>query len=162
MGSLPLLYFNAVLFVYQPNLLTYFDLLDTVKITTPTLFAKQDFLNHYFKDIYKPIPNVYNLVLAMLWRHPENVNLNQVKVVHYCANGLKPWMLTGNDEYMDMNDIKMLVKKWWEIYEDESLDYINTVPPAPTSSDNKLFPFLSGSSDEGWCVAHQQTVPSAA
>lgn len=39
----------------------------------------------YFKDIYKPIPLVYNLVLAMLWRHPENVELEKVKVVHYCA-----------------------------------------------------------------------------
>lgn len=39
----------------------------------------------YFKDKYRPIPNVYNLVLAMLWRHPENVELEKVKVVHYCA-----------------------------------------------------------------------------
>ena len=39
----------------------------------------------YFKDIYKPIPLVYNLVLALLWRHPENVELHKVKVVHYCA-----------------------------------------------------------------------------
>ena len=39
----------------------------------------------YFKKIYKPIPLVYNLVLAMLWRHPENVELGKVKVVHYCA-----------------------------------------------------------------------------
>lgn len=39
----------------------------------------------FFRDTYRPIPNVYNLVLAMLWRHPENVELDQVKVVHYCA-----------------------------------------------------------------------------
>ena len=39
----------------------------------------------YFGDVYKPIPLVYNLVLAMLWRHPENVELDKVKVVHYCA-----------------------------------------------------------------------------
>ena len=39
----------------------------------------------YFKKIYKPIPLVYNLVLAMLWRHPENVELDKVNVVHYCA-----------------------------------------------------------------------------
>lgn len=45
----------------------------------------QDFLNMYFKDKYRAIPNVYNLVLAMLWRHPENVELEKVKVVHYCA-----------------------------------------------------------------------------
>lgn len=39
----------------------------------------------FFRDIYKPIPLDYNLVLAMLWRHPENVDLSRVKVVHYCA-----------------------------------------------------------------------------
>lgn len=45
----------------------------------------------YFEDIYKPIPPVYNLVLAMLWRHPENIELDEAKVVHYCAAGAKPW-----------------------------------------------------------------------
>jgi inositol 3-alpha-galactosyltransferase len=39
----------------------------------------------YFRDIYKPIPLLYNLVMAMLWRHPDKVDLNKVKVVHYCA-----------------------------------------------------------------------------
>lgn len=39
----------------------------------------------FFRDVYKPIPPIYNLVLAMLWRHPENVELEKVKVVHYCA-----------------------------------------------------------------------------
>jgi inositol 3-alpha-galactosyltransferase len=45
----------------------------------------QDLLNMYFRDIYKPIPSMYNLVLAMLWRHPEDVEIEKVKVVHYCA-----------------------------------------------------------------------------
>ena len=40
----------------------------------------------FFNDIYKPISPVYNLVLAMLWRHPENIEFDKVKVVHYCAN----------------------------------------------------------------------------
>jgi hypothetical protein len=39
----------------------------------------------YFREIYKPIPLLYNLVMAMLWRHPDKVELNKVKVVHYCA-----------------------------------------------------------------------------
>lgn len=39
----------------------------------------------FFKEKYRPIPAVYNLVMAMLWRHPENVDLHKVKVVHYCA-----------------------------------------------------------------------------
>lgn len=85
MGQPPSLYFNAGMFLFEPSIDTYHDLLKTLKVTPPTPFAEQDFLNMYFKDIYKPIPLVYNLVLAMLWRHPENVELHKVKVVHYCA-----------------------------------------------------------------------------
>nr|GEX37635.1 galactinol synthase 2 [Tanacetum cinerariifolium] len=59
----------------------------------------------------------------MLWRHPENFDLEKVKVVHYCADGSKPWRYTGKEVNMDREDIKMLVKKWWDIYNDESLDY---------------------------------------
>ncbi|KAK2403283.1 galactinol synthase [Trifolium repens] len=122
-GPKPPLYFNAGMFVYEPNMTTYHDLLQKLQVTKPTSFAEQDFLNMYFKDKYKPIPNVYNLVLAMLWRHPENVELEKVKVVHYCAAGSKPWRYTGVEENMQRKDIKMLVKKWWDVYEDESLDY---------------------------------------
>ncbi|XP_019418250.1 PREDICTED: galactinol synthase 1 [Lupinus angustifolius] len=123
LGQPPSKYFNAGMFVFEPSMDTYYDLLRTLKVTPPTPFAEQDFLNMYFKDIYRPIPLVYNLVLAMLWRHPENVDLDKVKVVHYCAAGSKPWRYTGKEENMQREDIKMLVKKWWEIYNDDSLDY---------------------------------------
>ncbi|KAL6278459.1 hypothetical protein ACE6H2_022060 [Prunus campanulata] len=76
-------------------------------------------------DKYKPIPSNYNLVLAMLWRHPENIQLDQVKLVHCCAN-----RYTGKEENMEREDIKMLVKKWWDIYDDESLDFKNIVAAA--------------------------------
>merc|ERR1739848_794700 len=99
------------------------DPLNTLQVTPPTPFAEQDFLNMYFKDIYKPIPLDYNLVLAMLWRHPQNVELRKVKVVHYCAAGSKPWRYTGKEENMQREDIKMLVQKWWDVYNDSSLDY---------------------------------------
>jgi inositol 3-alpha-galactosyltransferase len=123
LGPPPPLYFNAGMFVHEPGLGTAKDLLDALVVTPPTPFAEQDFLNMFFREQYKPIPNVYNLVLAMLWRHPENVDLDQVKVVHYCAAGSKPWRFTGKEENMNREDIKMLVKRWWDIYNDESLDY---------------------------------------
>ncbi|KAF1894270.1 hypothetical protein Lal_00004194 [Lupinus albus] len=123
LGQPPSLYFNAGMFVFQPCIHTYYDLLSTLQVITPTPFAEQDFLNMYFKDIYKPIPLVYNFVLAMLWRHPENFDLHKVKVVHYCAAGSKPWRYTGKEENMQREDIKMLVKKWWDIYNDDSLNY---------------------------------------
>ncbi|GMH01599.1 hypothetical protein Nepgr_003438 [Nepenthes gracilis] len=123
MGAPPALYFNAGMFVFEPSRLTYETLLHDVSVTPPTPFAEQDFLNMFFEKVYKPIPPIYNLVLAMLWRHPENVELDKVKVVHYCANGSKPWRYTGKEANMDREDIKMLVKKWWDIYDDESLDF---------------------------------------
>ncbi|PQQ18627.1 galactinol synthase 2 [Prunus yedoensis var. nudiflora] len=124
LGSPPPPYFNAGMFVYEPCLLTYYDLLESLKVTPPSSFAEQDFLNMFFKDVYKPIPPAYNLVLALLWRHPENVNIDQAKVVHYCAAGSKPWRYTGEEENMEREDIKMVVKKWLDIYEDPSLDYL--------------------------------------
>lgn len=123
MGSPPPLYFNAGMFVFEPNHLTYEKLLSTLATSTPTPFAEQDFLNMFFQQMYKPIPLIYNLVLAMLWRHPENVELEKVKVVHYCAAGSKPWRYTGKEANMDREDIKMLVAKWWDIYNDDSLDF---------------------------------------
>ncbi|XP_062110326.1 galactinol synthase 1 [Humulus lupulus] len=123
MGPPPPLYFNAGMFVFEPSSLTYQNLLHTLKITPPTPFAEQDFLNMFFEKVFKPIPLEYNLVLAMLWRHPENVDFNQVKVAHYCAAGSKPWRFTGKEANMDREDINILVTKWWEIYNDESLDY---------------------------------------
>lgn len=123
MGCPPPLYFNAGMFVFEPSHLVYESLLQTLVITAPTPFAEQDFLNMFFNHIYKPIPLAYNLVLAMLWRHPENVELEKIKVVHYCAAGSKPWRYTGKEANMDREDIKMLVAKWWAIYNDETLDF---------------------------------------
>ncbi|KAF8008867.1 hypothetical protein BT93_J0003 [Corymbia citriodora subsp. variegata] len=159
-GPKPSLYFNAGMFVYEPNLDTYHDLLEALKITPATPFAEQDFLNMYFKDIYKPIPNVYNLVLAMLWRHPENVELDKVKVVHYCAAGSKPWRYTGEEQNMDRDDIKMLVKKWWDIYDDESLDYKNIVARVEAAKRTKWDRFLAALTEAG--AFRFITAPSAA
>ncbi|XP_020588360.1 galactinol synthase 2-like [Phalaenopsis equestris] len=122
LGPPPSLYFNAGMFVFEPSVSTGKSLLSTLEITTPTLFAEQDFLNMYFRNIYKPIPLEYNLVMAMLWRHPEKVDLQKVKVVHYCAAGSKPWSFTGKEENMNREDIRMLVKRWWDIYNDKSLN----------------------------------------
>ncbi|KAL9248223.1 hypothetical protein vseg_021569 [Gypsophila vaccaria] len=155
LGPKPSLYFNAGMFVFEPNLNIYSDLLSTLQITPPTPFAEQDFLNMYFRKIYRPIPLIYNLVLAMLWRHPENVKLDQVKVVHYCANGSKPWRYTGKEENMDREDIKMLIDKWYEIYEDESLDYNPEADVQP-----KLEPFRAALSEAG--ILHYVSAPSAA
>ncbi|KAJ1383517.1 Nucleotide-diphospho-sugar transferase [Sesbania bispinosa] len=101
-GPKPPLYFNAGMFVFEPDLATYRDLLQILKVTKPTSFAEQDFLNMYFKDKYKPIPNVYNLVGHAV----ADLNLGG----------------TLGRKRIWREKIKKLVKKWWDIYEDESLD----------------------------------------
>ncbi|KAL9402044.1 hypothetical protein Peur_005893 [Populus x canadensis] len=157
MGSPPPLYFNAGMCLFEPKLETYFDLLETLKVTTPTSFAEQDFLNMFFRDVYQPIPPVYNLVSAMLWRHPDKFDLDKVKVVHYCAAGAKPWRYTGKEENMDREDIKVLVEKWWEIYEDESLDFKNATVPV---AQEKLGPLIAALTEDG--VGNHMNLPSAA
>ncbi|PPS13989.1 hypothetical protein GOBAR_AA06576 [Gossypium barbadense] len=166
LGPKPPLYFNAGMFVYEPSLSTYEDLLTTLKVTPPTPFAEQDYLNMYFRDIYRPIPPIYNLVMAMLWRHPENIELDKAKVVHYCAAGSKPWRYTGKEDNMDREDIKTLVAKWWEIYDDESLDYNNVVASgqaaeADEDKQSGLQLLLAALSKAGGFV-HRINAPSAA
>lgn len=163
LGPRPPLYFNAGMFVYEPSLPVYHDLLRTLQVSPTTSFAEQDFLNVFFRDKYKPIPSNYNLVLAMLWRHPENIQLDQVKVVHYCADGSKPWRYTGKEENMEREDIKMLVKKWWDIYDDESLDFKNIVAAAEAGNGADqvdLQAFKAALSEAG--VVNFRTAPSAA
>ncbi|XP_058215981.1 galactinol synthase 2-like [Rhododendron vialii] len=123
LGPEPALYFNAGMLVFEPSLSTYDDLLNTLKVTPHTPFAEQDFLNMFFKDIFKPVPPIYNLIVATLWRHPGHIEIDKVKVVHYCAEVSKPWRYNGKGKNMDREDIRMLVNKWWDIYNDESLNY---------------------------------------
>ncbi|KAJ4967765.1 hypothetical protein NE237_014466 [Protea cynaroides] len=158
MGPPPALYFNAGMLMFEPSLSTCDHLLKTLEGSPTTEFAEQDYLNMFFKDIYRPIQPTYNLVLAMLWRHPENVELDKVKVVHYCAAGSKPWRYTGKEENMNRADIKMLVKKWWDIYNDESLDYRK---PADGEADTvKRQPFMAALSEAG--ALQYITAPKAA
>lgn len=49
LGPKPPLYFNAGMFVYEPNLVTYRDLLQTVQVTKPTSFAEQVYIISYVK-----------------------------------------------------------------------------------------------------------------
>ncbi|VAI06256.1 unnamed protein product [Triticum turgidum subsp. durum] len=135
-------------------------LLDTLRVTPTTPFAEQDFLNMFFREQYKPIPLVYNLVLAMLWRHPENVQLEKVKVVHYCAAGSKPWRFTGKEENMDREDIRILVRNWWDIYNDESLDFKGLAADADELEAAAKKPLRAALAEAG--TVKYVTAPSAA
>lgn len=75
LGSPPPLYFNAGMFVYEPDLVTYNTLLEKLKITPPTSFAEQVYNNILliilFKLYYikKQIKSVYVRTIAGLFEH---------------------------------------------------------------------------------------------
>ncbi|KAL1564431.1 glycosyltransferase 8 [Salvia divinorum] len=123
LGPQPPFYLNGGMFVFEPDLTTYHHLIHTLSITPPTPFAEQDFLNMFFREKMKVISPEYNLLVAMLWRHPEAVDVEKAKVVHYCVAGSKPWKFIGEEENMEREDMKMLVSMWWDIYNDASLDF---------------------------------------
>lgn len=59
---------------------------------------------------------------------------------------------------MDREDIKMLVKKWWDVYEDSSLDYKNFV-----EAESKLNPIMASlASQESGGDGLKSLAPSAA
>ena len=63
---------------------------------------------------------------------------------------------------MDREDIKLLVKRWWDIYNDESLDYKNTIASVEAEAGakkNGLKGFLTAVSE---AVVHYIKAPSAA
>ena len=59
---------------------------------------------------------------------------------------------------MDREDIKMLVKKWWEIYNNESLDYKG--PAMEVARDELKQPLVAALSEAG--AVNYVTAPSAA
>lgn len=60
---------------------------------------------------------------------------------------------------MQREDVKMLVKKWWDIYNDESLDYKKPSADGNAGSVN-LQPFIDALSDAA--AVQFVTAPSAA
>lgn len=112
----PQKYFNAGMFVFEPSRAVFLDMMNQLVSNPPTPFAEQDFLNTYFRETFRPIPTKYNLVLAMLWRHRENVDLPSMKIIHYCAKGSKPWAFAPAAEHMDVPEVKQLVDAWWNVY----------------------------------------------
>ncbi|KAJ7296722.1 hypothetical protein O6H91_08G102400 [Diphasiastrum complanatum] len=141
LGPPPKPYFNAGMFVFEPSRKTFTELMQSLRSNPPTPFAEQDFLNSIFQKIFRPIPLKYNLILAMLWRHPENVHLPSVKAVHYCATGSKPWCFTGKEANMDREDVRELVRKWGEVYLDPSVDLNNVKPSNAVPELNGPTPF---------------------
>lgn len=62
---------------------------------------------------------------------------------------------------MQREDIKMLVKKWWDIYDDESLDYKPATEAEVASAEPvNLQPFIAALSEAG--AIQYVTAPSAA
>lgn len=78
--------------------------------------------------------------------------------------GSKPWRYTGKEENMQREDIKMLVQKWWDIYNDESLDYkkqqSGAVVAAAAEQAVDMKPFIEALTEAG--AFQYVTAPSAA
>ncbi|CDP15229.1 unnamed protein product [Coffea canephora] len=85
LGPEPKYYFNAGVFVFEPSFPTY-----ALEVTPPTAFAEQDLLNMFSKDRFASpfLHCMCNFFMLMWWRRPERINLNDVKVLHYCAADL--------------------------------------------------------------------------
>ncbi|KAG6787016.1 hypothetical protein POTOM_008643 [Populus tomentosa] len=86
MGQPPSPYFNAGMFVFEPSIATYHDLLKTLKVTPPTPFAEQRLFDKggvYFKDIYSQFLCLQS-VLGNAMASPRKMWVDKVQCFHYC------------------------------------------------------------------------------
>lgn len=66
---------------------------------------------------------------------------------------------------MQRDDVKMLIKKWWDIYNDETLDYKKPVPVTDVSDAEpkvNLQPLIAAAMSEAAGTVHYVAAPSAA
>ncbi|CAN6469752.1 unnamed protein product [Victoria cruziana] len=139
MGVPPPLYFNAGVIAFEPSKFTCASLIQTHEVAPVTHLAEQDLLNMYFKDVYKPIPLPYNFMVGILWNHPELAAGVSAKVVHYCARGSKPWSFSEKEKNMGREDIKMLEREWWVVYNEEGEGSENGVVPMANAAVERQF-----------------------
>lgn len=73
------------------------------------LFAEQDFLNHFYRNRWQPLPWIYNALKTLPHQHPHVWNDKRVKNIHYIID--KPWEKPPEpgDRYYELN------RKWWLI-----------------------------------------------
>ncbi|GKV01498.1 hypothetical protein SLEP1_g14048 [Rubroshorea leprosula] len=67
------------------------------------------------------LPEYNHRALTMLQNHKENIDLDEVRVIHYCTPELKPWRFTPTGVNVDIELVKKLKDKWLCIFHDESL-----------------------------------------
>ncbi|KAH7446029.1 hypothetical protein KP509_01G033600 [Ceratopteris richardii] len=143
LGPPPPAYFNAGMFVFEPGKFIFEQMMYMLLSTPLTPFAEQDSLNAFFSDMYTPLPMHYNLILAMLLYHPEKVpDIGKIKVVHYCVPGSKPWSFRGDEEHMNIEPLRRLIEKWWNVYEDRPIDYPALIQQSRSSTQPIADPVL--------------------
>ncbi|GKV01501.1 hypothetical protein SLEP1_g14051 [Rubroshorea leprosula] len=124
----PSYYFNASMFVFEPGAPIFNDLLVLLNIITSIPLIPLDaqlhvliLLNKFFWKKLMGLPEHNYMALTMLQNHNESVDLNDVKVIHYCSPELRPWRFTPERVNVDVELVNKLKEKWLCICQDESL-----------------------------------------
>ncbi|KAI8984011.1 nucleotide-diphospho-sugar transferase [Mycotypha africana] len=84
---------NTGVFVAEPNMDTYTDLMNTYENAPSYNKGDQGFLNYYFNQSAKPLPGNYNVMIKftkMSTLASKFIGENTVKVLHYTSE-TKPW-----------------------------------------------------------------------
>eukprot|EP00897_Mesotaenium_endlicherianum_P010189 jgi/Mesen1/9199/ME000591S08530 len=119
-GPAPPLYFNAGLLVLHPSKGVFEEMMERLETYTQTTLAEQDFLNAFFDGDFVVVPHKYNLLLHLLWLHPEKVGLDEAVNIHFCVLGSKPWAFDPTAEHMHHKEVHALQNCWERVYHSEN------------------------------------------
>lgn len=109
-------YFNCGMMVLHPDRALAARMLAELRAFAPSPMAEQDFLHEFFPTFHA-LPSDYNMLICLLWNHPDVVSFERVKVVHYSVTGAKPWAYNPTADHMHLPVVAELVRRWQLVYD---------------------------------------------
>ena len=108
-------HFNSGVFAFSPSPQLQERVYSGITVHPSYDGGDQGFLNALFSEEWRPLPPEYNTLKRLLVRHPNLVNLSDVKILHFV--GRKPWDLEadqGEYDFLAPIWLKFLQPADWE------------------------------------------------
>ncbi|KAH7446027.1 hypothetical protein KP509_01G033600 [Ceratopteris richardii] len=83
--------------------------------------------------VFEPGKFIFEQMMYMLLSTP---------LTPFAEQGSKPWSFRGDEEHMNIEPLRRLIEKWWNVYEDRPIDYPALIQQSRSSTQPIADPVL--------------------